>query len=191
MHGGQRHRQLLAHGVLTLQWKRIRDPRDGCRHVGGVHGGEDEVAGLRRRQRNPHRLRVAHFADDDDVGRLANGGTQRGREVGRVDADLDLLDQAAAVRVLVFDRVLDGDDVALVALVDRGDQRRQRRGLARAGGPADQHEAARQRREQADVVREMQVRDLRNPQRQRADGGCGAAALAVQVHPEAAELRPA
>ena len=40
---------------------------------------------------------IAHLADDDDVGRLAERGAQRGREIRRVDADLDVLDQAAAV----------------------------------------------------------------------------------------------
>ena len=52
--------------------------------------------GLRRGERDPHRLRVAHLADDDHVRRLAQRRAQRGREIGRVDADLDLLDQAAA-----------------------------------------------------------------------------------------------
>ena len=92
--------------------------------------------------------------------------------------------------MLVFDRILDGDDVPLVALVDRGDQRRQRGGLARSRRSADQHEAARQRGEQADVVGEVQLGEPRNPQRQRADRRGGAAALAVQVHPEAAKPRP-
>ena len=49
---------------------------------------------LAGRHRNLHRLRIAHLADDDDVGRLAKGGAERGREVGRVDADFNLLDQA-------------------------------------------------------------------------------------------------
>ena len=70
------------------------------------------MPGLRRRQRDPHRLGIAHLADDDHVGRLAQRRAQRGREIRRVDADLHLLDDARDVRVLVLDRILDGDDVA-------------------------------------------------------------------------------
>ena len=39
---------------------------------------------------------IAHFADDDHVRRLAERRAQRGGEVGRIDADLDLLDEAAS-----------------------------------------------------------------------------------------------
>lgn len=47
-----------------------------------------------------HRLRIAHLAADDDVGRLAGGGAKRGGEVGRIDADLDVLEPAAQARRL-------------------------------------------------------------------------------------------
>ncbi len=73
------------------------------------------MPGLRRRERDPHRLGIAHLADDDDVGSLAHGGAQRRRKVRCVDADLDLFDHASTVRVLVLDRVFDGDDVPRVA----------------------------------------------------------------------------
>ena len=55
---------------------------------------EHQMPRLRRRQRNPHRFRIAHLADDDHVGRLPHGRAQRGREVGRIDSDLHLLDDA-------------------------------------------------------------------------------------------------
>ena len=48
-----------------------------------------------RRQRNLHRLRIAHLADDDDVGRLSKSRAQSRGEIRCVDADFDLLDQAA------------------------------------------------------------------------------------------------
>ena len=63
--------------------------------------------GLGGGERDPHRLGIAHLADDDHVGRLAQRRPQRGREVGRVDADLDVLDQAPPMRVLVLGRILD------------------------------------------------------------------------------------
>ncbi len=125
------------------------------------------MAGLRRRQRNPHRLRIAHLADDDDVGRLAQRGAQRGREIGRVDADLDLLDDPRMMLVLVLDRILDRDDVPRLAAVDLVDQRRQRRRLAGSRRPADQDETARQ-------VRQL-LHDRRQVQASRAAGRAAAA----------------
>ena len=92
--------------------------------------------------------------------------------------------------MLVFDRILDGDDVPLVPLVDRRDERRQRGGLARSRRSADQHETSRQGGEQADVVGEVQLGQPRNPQGQRANRRGRAAALAMQVHPEAAKPGP-
>ena len=38
--------------------------------------------------------------------------SQRGREVRRVDPDFHLLDHAAVMGVLIFDRVFNGDNVA-------------------------------------------------------------------------------
>ena len=93
---GQRHRQLLPDRVLPLDGKRVGDARHGRGDVGRVQRRQHEVPGLGRRQRDPHRLRVAHLADDDHVRRLPQRGAQRRREIRRVDADLDLLDDAAA-----------------------------------------------------------------------------------------------
>ena len=114
-------------------------------------------------------------------------GAERGRKVRRVDADLDLLDDAAVVLVLVLDRILDGDDVARVAAVDLVDERRERRRLAGAGRPADEDQAARQLRQQLDRRRQAERREPRHARRQQPHGGRRAAALAMQVDAEAAE----
>ena len=44
--------------------------------VDGVDGGEDEVAGLGRRERGVDRLLVAHLADEDHVRVLAQDAAQ-------------------------------------------------------------------------------------------------------------------
>jgi hypothetical protein len=142
------------------------------------------MAGFGRRERDPRRLRVAHLPDDNHVGRLPKRGPQRGGEIGRVDADFDLLDDAALVHVVVFDRILDGDDVPRIASIDLPDERGGGRGLARSGRAADQHQATRERRENTDVVREVKIRQPRDSQRQRADRSRRASALAVEIHPE-------
>ena len=43
----------------------------------GVQGGEDQVAGLGDGERRLDRLQVAHFADEDDVGVLAQDVLER------------------------------------------------------------------------------------------------------------------
>ena len=58
-----------------------------------------QVAGLGRRQRRLDRLEVAHLADEDHVGILAQGGAQRGGEAVGVDADLALVHDRARSRI--------------------------------------------------------------------------------------------
>ena len=185
-HRGQRHRQLLPDGRLALGGKRVGHARHRRGDIARVHRREHQVAGLARRQRDAHRLGIAHLADHDHVRRLPHRRAQRGREVGRVDADFNLLDDAALVQVLVLDRILDGDDVPGVAAVDHVDQRGDGGGLAGSGGAADQHQPVRQPRQRVDARRQPEVGELRRVDRQGADAGRGPAALAVQVDPEAA-----
>ena len=61
------------------------------------------------------RLEVAHLADQDHVGVLAQRGLQRLAEALRVGAELALVDQAFLVAVQELDRVLDRHDVLLAA----------------------------------------------------------------------------
>ena len=115
----------------------------GLRRVLRVQRGEDEVAGLGRGQRRADRLHVAHLADEDHVGVLAQRGLEGEREGRRVGAQLALVDDAALVRVQELDRVLDGEDVLVARLVDLVDHRGERRRLAGAGRARDEHDAAR------------------------------------------------
>jgi hypothetical protein len=87
-----------------------------------VQGREDEVAGLGRGQRGRDRLEVAHLAEEDHVGVLAERGAERLGEARRVDADLALVDDAALVPVHELDRVLDREDVLGALAVDLVDQ---------------------------------------------------------------------
>ena len=56
-------------------------------------------------------LEVAHLADQDDVGVLAQRAAQRLRERPRVDRHLALVDDRLLVAVQELDRVLDRHDV--------------------------------------------------------------------------------
>jgi hypothetical protein len=101
---------------------------------------EDDVAGFGRLEGRAKRLGVAHLADQDDVGILTDHRPERRREVGHVDADLPLVDEALLLGEQKLDRVLDGEDVLGAALVDVVEQRRHGRALAasRDAGHEDQ-----------------------------------------------------
>src|SRR6266508_1024240 len=141
-HAPQRRRQLRADLRLLVRREDVDDPVDRLRSALRVQGGEDEVAGLRGRERGRGGLQVAELTDEDDVRVLAQRVLERSGERRGVGTHLALVDQAALVQVQELDRVLDGDDVRRAGAVDQVEKRRQRGRLARSGGPGDQHQAA-------------------------------------------------
>jgi len=153
----QRARDLRPDLLLLLGWEDVDHAVDrrGC--TLRVEGAEDEVPGLGGRQRGRDRLEVAHLAEEDHVGVLAKRRAQRLAEARRVRPDLTLVDDAALVLVEKLDRVLDRDDVIGPLAVDLVDHRRERRRLAGAGGPGDEHEAARQLRQLAEAVGQAEI----------------------------------
>ena len=121
--------EAIANGVLLGHGKRPDDALDGLGGVNGVQRGHDQVAGLGGFQRDLDGFAVAHLADQDDLGRLAQRGAQRQREGRRVAVQLALVDRGFLVVVQEFDGVLDGEDVHGAFFVHPIDDRRQRRGL--------------------------------------------------------------
>ena len=68
--------ELHAHLALLLGGEDVDDAVDRGRRALGVQGREDEVAGLGGGERGRDRLEVAHLADEDHVGVLAERGAQ-------------------------------------------------------------------------------------------------------------------
>ncbi len=93
----------------------VDDAGDRAGRALRVQRAEDEVAGLGSGQRGRDRLEVAHLAEEDHVGVLAEGGAEGAPEALRVGADLALVDDAPLVAVQELDRVLDRDDVVVRA----------------------------------------------------------------------------
>ena len=153
----------------------------------GVERREHEVAGLGRGQRRGDRLEVAHLAEEDHVGVLAQRTAQRLGEADRVLADLALVDDAALVVVQELDRVLDRDDVVGAGAVDLVDQRRERGRLTRARRAGHEHEAARLRGELVERGRQAELLERGDRRRDHPEGGREALALVVGVDTEAGE----
>ena len=172
---------------LLVRREDVDDAVDRLRRVLGVQRGEDEVAGLRRGQRGRDRLEVAHLADEDHVGVLAQRGLQApARSVGASAPSSRWLTMQLLVAVEELDRVLDGDDVLLARLVDLVDHRGQRRRLARAGRAGDEHEAARlawRTRGRPAAGRASSIGD--DLDGDQAEGGADRGALEVGVDAEA------
>ncbi len=183
----QRDRELCAHLPLLGGREDVDDPVDRLRGGLGVQGGEDEVPGLGRGQRRGDRLQVAHLADQDHVGVLAQGGSQAEREVRRVGADLALVDDRAFVLVQELDRVLDREDVVGALGVDHVEHRGQRRRLARAGRPGDEHEAARLGGQLAQHLGDAERVEAGDLVRHQPEGGAHRAALEEAVDAEAGD----
>ena len=106
--------------------------------VGAMERAEDEMAGLGRLDGSQHRLAVAHFADQDAVGILANDDAEGVFEVRNVETDFALGDDASLAVESELDRVFDADDVEAAMLVDVFDHGGERRALARTGDAADE-----------------------------------------------------
>ena len=126
---GDLHADLLLLGI----GESVDDPIHGARGPGGVEGGKDEVAGLRRGDRGLHGLQVAHFPHEDHVGILAERPAQTIRKARHVHAEFALVHDATLMFVKVLDRILDGDDVVIGGGIDHVEHRGERRRLARTG----------------------------------------------------------
>ena len=83
--------------LLLDPGEELDDAGDRLRGVHGVHGREDEVAGLGRLHGGLGRLGVAELSDQDHIGVLAQRTPERLREGVGVEADLALVDDAAMV----------------------------------------------------------------------------------------------
>ena len=147
----------MADDVLLGNRKCSDDALHGLRGIGGVQSGHDEVPGFRGFQRNLNGLAIAHFANQDHFGRLAQSGPQRQAEARGIAVQLALVNGALLVRMDEFDRIFDGDDVPRFLDVDLVDDRSERGALAGAGWPGDQHNSIDQAGDVAQLRRKVQA----------------------------------
>ena len=147
------------------------------------------MAGFRRGQNRRHGFRVAHFTHQNDIGILPQNAAQRVNEIGRIAAHLYLFDDRLRVRVVIFNRIFNRDNVESAALVDQFDKRRQRGRLAASGGTGDQNQTLPALQQFPQCRRKMQRLERRNTRRKQANAGGHRASLEVQIGPAADTVR--
>ena len=91
-------RQLQANLLLFRGRENRDDTLNGFRGVHGVQSGEHHVAGLRGQQRRLDGFQVAHFAHQNDVRVLAEGGAQGAAETRRIHFHFALVDRSPSCR---------------------------------------------------------------------------------------------
>src|SRR5207237_4900587 len=123
---------------------------------------EHEVSRLGCQQRTLRSPGIARLAYQDRVRVLTECATQRLPERLRVETDLALVDDAAAVGMEDLDRILDRDDVLLAVAVHVIDHRRERRRLPRARRTGDEDQAAVLVRELLHAGRQVQLLERRD-----------------------------
>ena len=188
-HGHQRFGQHRAHHVLFRRREHVDDPVDGLGGRARVQRAEHEVARFRGGERQADRLEIAHFADEDVVRVFAQRRAQRVGERQRVRPDLALVDQALLRLVQELDRILDGEDVPVLALVDVVDHRGERGRLARArSGPVTQDQAARAVGHLGEDLRRVELLERQHLRRNGPERRRRAALLVEGVDAEAREV---
>ena len=134
-------------------------------------------------------LQVAHLPDQNHVRVLTQHVLQGIREAPRVPAQLALGDHREAGRVGELDGILHRHDVGRDVLVNVVDHGGLGGGLPTPGRAGDQDEATRPLREVAAHIREAQVLDGLDLQRDHPEDRADQAAVGRHIHAEAGEVR--
>ena len=99
------------------------------------------MAGLGRFEDALDGFAVAHLADQNDLGRLPQGGAQGVSEAGSVAMQFALMNGRAFVVVQELDGIFNGDDVVILLAIDAVEQHGQGGRLARSGGAGHENDA--------------------------------------------------
>ncbi len=153
-----------------------------------MQGTKDQVAGFGTGKRQANGFQIAHFADQNNVRVLAQRRAQRVGKRQRVRTDFALVDQALLGFVHELDRILDGQNVSMIVLVDMIDHRRQCRRFARTGRTGNQHDATRILGNILEYFRAIQIFERQHLGRNGPENRCGATILDEGINPEARQI---
>src|SRR5674476_1304094 len=130
------------------------------------------------------RVTVAHFADENDLRRLPQGGAQAVRVGIKINAEFALVERGHLVLVQKFHRVFQRHDVRGLAVVDFIQNCRQRGGFAGAGRAGDENQPGFFARKLLQNVRELEFFQSGNLRAQLAADGGIISALRKNIHAE-------
>ena len=126
--------------LLFLLVEHAEDTVDRLAGIDRVQCAHDQMAGFRGGHADLDGFAVAHFADENDLGSLAQRGAQSGGEGAEVVAHFALVESRLLLRMHEFDGIFERDDVDRLGLVQFVQQGRQRCRLTGAGRAGDQHQ---------------------------------------------------
>src|SRR6266487_1665825 len=187
-HALEHERELRAHLRLLVRREHVDDTVDRLGGRVGVQRRKRQVAGLGDRQRRLNRLEIAHFADQHDVGVLAQRVLERGLEAVGIGPHLALVDDARLMAVDELDRIFHRDDVPFQLFIDLVDHRGERGAFDRAGWTRDEHEPARTVGELGHHVGQAELVERLHVERNLPDDDRHAAALLEHVAAEARQV---
>src|SRR4029077_9266359 len=117
------------------------DALDGFGGVDRVHCRQHDQPHIGGFENHLDSFAVAHFADEDYLGRLAQRGAKGQGKVGCVAVQFALVNRRALVVVQELDGVFDGDDVVVTLPIDAVEESGEGGTLAGSSRPGDQHDA--------------------------------------------------
>ena len=133
--------QTKAHLLFFSYREETEKPVHRLAGIDRVQGAENEMAGFRGHERDFHGRAIAHFADKNNLWCLPERGAQAIRITIEVMPEFALIKGGAAGRVNELDRILQGNDMNRLFLVNLIQDRGQGRRLATAGRAGDKHES--------------------------------------------------
>ena len=181
----QRIREALAHEFFLRLVEQTQDAVDRLARVDGVQRAEHEVARLGGGHGDLDGLAVAHFADEDDLGRLAQRGAQAIGVAVEIRAEFALVERALTVLVDELDRIFQRDDVVGLGAVDLVENGGERGRLARAGRAGDEHQPRLFPANLLEDRRQVQAFERGDDRVELAHDHADATLLAEDVHTEA------
>ena len=134
----QRFRKADADLLLLFLVEHTDDAVDRLAGVDRVQRAQDEVAGFCGGQADFDGFAIAHFADENHLRRLAQGGAQTRGKGTEVASHFTLVEGCLSLRMNEFDRIFQRDDVDGLCFVQFIQQRGQGRGFSRSGCAGDQ-----------------------------------------------------
>ncbi len=94
-----------------MRWKDIDNTVDGLCRISCMQSCEDKMSGLRKSEGRSNRFKVAHLTDEDHIWILSKHMFQCPAKGERVMSYFPLVDNRLFMKMEVFDRVLNCDDM--------------------------------------------------------------------------------